>query len=145
MKRPLALAALVVSVVAYAGEKCVGIIVASDGGAVSNATTGYGSAGCAITAVDACACEQAFGLGPAQKVTIQSDSAVIVGADYPVDAGNGLSLTAGQIFPTSTSSQKMRTALPDGGSYAGGLVWCIQPPGAAATVKCKVMVRTGTE
>lgn len=144
MKRIVLASLLFATAAAWAGEHCIGLITVSDGGSVSNATTGYGTVACATSESNACGCAQAFSIGLNQKLTIQSDLAVIFGADYAVDAGNGLVLPAAQIFPTSTSPVKQRAPLPDAGAYWGGLVWCTQANGAAATT-CRVMTRNGNE
>jgi len=124
----------------WAGERCYGIIVASDAGVVSNATTGYGSAGCA----KACDCAKAFILPANAKITVQSDQATIFGVDGLVDAGNGLALTAAQIFPSSTSPINTIVDLPDGGKYVGGVVSVVAVPGSSS-VRMRVYVRTGNE
>ncbi len=143
MQKIALLSVAVAAMSAWAGEHCIGLIAATDGGSVSNATTGYGSAGCAITATNPCGCAQAFRVGVNQKVTIQSDVAMIVGADIPVDAGTGLVLVAAEKFPSSTAVTSSITALPDGGTYVGGLVWCT--PTTSTGGICRIFSRSGTE
>lgn len=136
----LALSLVSLSPAVWAGERCYGIILSTDGGSVSNATTGYGTAGCA----EPCDCAKAFNLPAGAKITLQSDQAAIVATDRHVDAGNGLALTAGQILPTSTSAVPTTIDLPDGGKYAGGVVSVTAAPGSSL-VRMRVFVRNGNE
>lgn len=138
------LAALIVlaTTAAWAGENFLGRIVSTDGGPVNNASTGYLSAGCAKGG----ACDQAFAMSPSTKITIQCDEAAIITVNKPgTDAGVGLALTAGQIFPSSTASGNVTVKpLPDGGTYSGGVV-SVAPALGAAAAHCRVYDRQGTE
>lgn len=136
----LTLSLVSLSPTVWAGEHCYGIILSSDAGSVSNATTGYGSAGCP----EPCDCAKAFDLPAGAKITLQSDQAAIVATDRHVDAGNGLALTAGQIFPSSTSAVATIIGLPDGGKYVGGVVSVTAVPGSSL-VRMRVFVRNGNE
>ncbi len=136
MKRPLALAALVVSMAAWAGETFLGRIYVSDGGTVNNATTGYLSAGCSRQQdpAGAGACDQAFPLGTGIKLLIQSpDSDCCVSTNRATtDAGICFRVTANQMLPLSLSNSPQPTSLPDGGSYNLGLVSIAPTPGNSA-------------
>ena len=122
--------------VARAEGALLGIILVSDGGTVSNVTTGYGSAASSSGA-------QAFIIPTSSKLTIQCDSAAYVEtADCGADGGRAMRLTADQLFPTSTGAA-LTCRRADAGSYTGGVV-AVMPSGGA-TVKCWVRPRLGTE
>lgn len=128
---------------AWAGETFIGNIYVSDGGTVSNATTGYGSAGCAYstTSGPACATDQAFPIGANVKLTLQPDSACCVSVNRATtDGGICTGLTAGQLFPTSTG-QAVTTTQSDGGTYTGGIVSITATP----SCRLRVFTRSGTE
>lgn len=150
----IALASFTGAGLAWAGEggltlnsPLLGRILASDGGTANNANTGYLTAGCSTTEGS---CDQAFPIPANQKITIQCDEAAIVAANRRwTDAGTGIALTAGQIFPTSTAAQSVtyfgiggRT--DDAGTYTGGMV-SIAPAVGASSARCRVYLRSGTE
>lgn len=122
--------------VARAEGALLGIILVSDGGSVSNVTTGYGSAASSSGA-------QAFIVPTSSKLTVQCDSAVYLEtADCLADGGRALRITADQIFPTSTGAA-ITCRRADAGVYTGGVV-AVMPSGGA-TAKCWVRPRLGTE
>lgn len=132
---------------ALAGETFIGRLYVSDAGSISNATTGYGSAGCAsqTSPGGAGACDQAFPVGQGIKLTIVTPEACCVSVNRgTTDAGICVPTTAGQIFPTSTGTTPFTQALPDGGTYAGGLV-SITPPAGSSSCHALVFYRSGTE
>ena len=146
-RRLFAVGAALLALSAWAGETFMGRIYVSDAGTVSNATTGYGSAGCAsqTSPTGAGACDQAFPLGSNLKLTIQCDSACGVSVNRgTTDAGIAMALSAAEKFPTSLATTNFTTALPDAGSYTGGLV-SISPTPGSATCRCNVFTRSGTE
>ncbi len=149
---------LLAASVAWAGETFLGTILVSDGGSVSNATTGYGSAGCGTGG----ACAQAFRVPTATPISIQAITActVVVNSSF-ADAGNGVQLTAGQFFTSSTATTPVTVwpinpdggtinshgqwgGVPDGGTYTGGIV-SIAPAAGAASAQVTVFSRLGNE
>lgn len=127
--------------VARAGETQVGIISVYDGGTLSNAQSGYGSPGC----VEA-SCDKAFPLASRALLTVQpiGGTACVIATDRAGnDAGIGIELSAGQIFPTSLGGNT-RVNLPDGGRYLGGSI-AVSPPIGSASCRLKVSTRAGTE
>lgn len=134
--RNFVLLAALLAVSAFAGETFLGRIYVSDGGTVSNASTGYGSAGCSRQqdVAGAGACDQAFPLGTGIKLLIQSpDSDCCVSTNRATtDAGICFRITANQMLPVSLSNSPQPAALPDGGSYNLGLISIAPPPGSAA-------------
>ncbi len=145
--RNLVVLVVLLAVSAWAGEAFIGSIYVSDGGTVSNATTGYGSAGCSkqTDSAGAGACDQAFPIGQGIKLTIRCPDAALFSANRnTTDAGIGLPLAVDEKFPTSTSNAPCSISLPDGGNYVGGCVSIAPAPGAAAA-RCRVFVRAGTE
>lgn len=131
--------------IAHAGERYLGRILVSDGGTVSNATTGYGSAGCAnIGQGQGGNCDKAFDVPTSAKLTFQCDEACVVSANTcGTDAGTGLTNAASEKFPTSTGAA-VKCSLPDGGSYTGGVV-SVSPAVGAASARMRVFERSGTE
>ena len=123
--------------VAFAEGKSLGRIFVSDGGTVSNVTTGYD------TPCESTSCDKAFPIPTTSKITTQCDVAVYYdSAECAVDGGHGTRLTADQLYPDSTGSSIVcRRA--DGGSYSGGVV-AIRPI-SGATARCIVKPRRGTE
>lgn len=156
MRKFLTLAAVAVSLTAWAGDKLLGVIVVSDGGTVSNATTGYGSAGCSRQQDPggAGACAQAFPIGPSTLLSIQcrDNSAMFAANKRTTDAGEGIKLAADQFLTTSTAAQSFyvppisgsNNGMPDGGSYVGGIV-SISPIAGSADARCAVFSRQGNE
>lgn len=129
---------------AWAGETFIGNIYVSDGGTVSNATTGYGSAGCAYSTQSgpACATDQAFPIGTNVKLTLQPDSACCVSVNRATtDGGICTGLTAGQLFPTSTATTPVTATQSDGGTYSGGIISITASP----SCRLRVFTRSGTE
>lgn len=124
--RNFSLLVALLAVSAWAGETFIGRLYVSDGGTVSNASTGYASAGCASQSAvgGAGACDQAFVIGVHTQLTIITPEACCVSINRgTTDAGICTPTTAGQWLPTSTSSSLLtQTGLPDGGSYTGALV-----------------------
>ncbi len=146
MRKTVAVLALVATA-AWAGEDLLGRLYTTDGGPVNNATTGYGSAGCGGGGPNgAPACRQAFRVpNMGAPISIQCSTAAVVKVNYAaVDAGDGVRLAADQFFTTSVKQQDATAALPDGGSYSGGLV-SIAPVAGATAAECAVFVRTGKE
>lgn len=150
---------------AWAGETFIGRIYVSDGGSVNNATTGYGSAGCArqTDPGGAGACDQAFPIGVGTKLTVQAVEACCVSVNRAsTDAGLCMLLAAAEKFPTSVSSSQVSVGplnvlqsdggvvfanaggLPDGGSYLGAVL-SITPPAGASSCHLNVFTRSGTE
>ncbi len=113
---------------------------------MNNATTGYGSAGCARTTNGAAACPQAFVVPTSgAPISIQCSTAAFVKVNYAaVDAGDGVKLAADQFFTTTVATNPMRASLSDGGTYSGGLV-AICPVLGSTVAECGVFVRTGKE
>ncbi len=138
---------------ASAGELLLGRILASDAGSANNAFTGYLTAGCANSPVNGPgSCDQAFRIPTNAKITIQCDQAalVAVGRSF-VDAGNGIALTAGQLFPTSTGAAvtyqgkgSVSGRTDDAGTYTGGIV-AVAPAVGAGSARCRVYERSGSE
>ena len=121
---------------AFAEGAALGRIYVSDGGTVSNVTTGYGSAASPMG-------DQAFSIPTSSQITTQCDSAVYYdSADCLVDGGHGTRLTADQLYPDSTGAP-LRCRAADGGIYNGGVV-AIRPI-TGATARCIVKPRRGTE
>ncbi len=148
MKRFL-LGALLLSITAWAGDKLLGVVLVTDGGTVNNASTGYGSAGCASQTSlpsGAGACAQAFNIGTSILLSVQcKDQSAMFAANVPtVDAGQGIKLAADQFLTSSTGSSPITVSLPDGGSYRGGLV-AISPIAGGSRAECNIFQRTGNE
>ena len=123
--------------VAWAGERYLGSLLASDGGTVCNATTGYDSQTFA----------RAFRVPTSALLSVQCNHSCSIGVNVRgVDAGNGVHVVADQFFTTSTPSGAFtHSGLPDGGSYSGGAV-CVAPTSVAAEVcMCRVWDRNGEE
>ena len=138
---------------AWAGEDLIGVILVSDGGSVNNATSGYGSAGCATGPAGdrpspngAGACAQSFRLPTNAPLSIQCNTAAVIKTNAPqADAGDGVRVAIDQFFTTSTRVQGVNVGVtPDGGTYTGGVV-AIAPIAGAASAECKVFGRTGAE
>lgn len=141
---------------ALAGDKLLGVILVSDGGTVSNATTGYGSAGCShqTDPQGAGACFQAFPIGSSTLISIQcqDNSAMVVVNKSTTDAGEGILVSANQFLMSSTAVTPLtirplasnNSGMPDGGIYTGGVV-AIAPIAGAAGARCKVFSRQGNE
>ncbi len=146
--RNLACASLLLATAAWAGETLLGRIYVNDAGTVSNASTGYGSAGCALqtSPSGAGACDQSFPIGLGVKLTIQCDDIAHVSVNRATtDAGTGLKVAVDVMFPTSVSSSPISVSpLPDGGAYFGGIV-SIAPAAGATSARCDVYARSGTE
>ena len=147
MKRLGAVLALLATA-AWAGEDLMGVILVSDAGSVNNATTGYGSAGCATRASvnGAGACAQSFRIPTSALISIQCNTAAMVKVNRPAaDAGDGIRVAVDQFLTSSTAFGGVRVSLtPDGGTYAGGMV-SIAPVAGAAQAECKVFDRSGVE
>lgn len=136
---------------AQAGERRLGTMIVSDAGTVNNATTGYGSAGCAGTddgvpgETTPGSCDQAFRIPTSAKITVQCDDAAFVAANARgVDAGTGMSVAIAEKLPTSTRPGNVKVALPDGGTYYGGVV-SIAPAVGSVSARCRVYERDGRE
>jgi hypothetical protein len=136
---------------AQAGERRLGTMIVSDAGTVNNATTGYGSAGCAGTddgvpgETTPGSCDQAFRIPTSAKITVQCDDAAIIGVNVRgVDAGTGMPVIANEKFPSSTRAGNVKAPLPDAGTYYGGVV-SIAPAVGAASARCRVYERDGRE
>ncbi len=137
---------------AWGGDRLLGVILASDGGTVNNANTGYGSAGCVDDLYGAAACPKAFAIAEFQFIDVQCRQDTIVRVNAPhADAGNGMLISAGQIFPSSTgkaisvrAAASMAGGLPDGGSTVTALV-SIQPVPGASVSECAINGRNGNE
>lgn len=140
---------------AFAGDRLLGVILVTDGGTASNATTGYGSAGCSheYDPAGADACAQSFAIGPNQKLTVQcKDQGAKFSANrYATDAGQGVTLAADQFFPTSVGQSIFVPAgtaaiagLLDGGTYTGAAV-AISPLAGASRAECNIMAPDGKE
>lgn len=147
---------------AWAGDRLLGIILVTDGGTVSNATTGYGVAGCSheYDPAGAESCPQAFRIGTSALLSIQckDQGAKFQANTFRVDAGTGIALAVDQFFTTSTGSAAVtvgpllwadagvRTAngMQDGGTYIGGVV-SICPLAGALRAECNVWQRNGNE
>lgn len=163
--RTLTLVAVLVALSAWAGETFIGRLTVSDAGSISNATTGYGSAGCASQSspLGAGACAQAFPIGICAKLTIQAVGACCVSVNRAsTDAGMCMLLADGEKFPTSVacatsplgplmvglsdggSTMANVGGMPDGGTYNGALV-SITPPAGSTTCSANVFTRSGTE
>ena len=158
--RRFALILLCVASTAWAGDRLLGVIGVNDAGTVNNATTGYGAAGCPSDSWGGGAsCTQAFSVGTGLFLDIQCRQAGVVRVNAPhVDAGNGVVLAAGQLFPTSTGTatlslgpltsadggNKIAGGMPDGGTYQGGLV-SIAPAAGSTSIECSVFQRNGNE
>ncbi len=136
-------------------------MLVSDGGSVNNASTGYGTAGCSRQQDinGAGACDQAFVIGANNKLTLQAVDALYVSVNRTTtDAGIGMLLSAGQMFPTSVSALAVYVGpllfpdagirsiggMPDGGEYSGGVV-TISPAVGATSARLNVYTRAGTE
>lgn len=141
--KSLATVVLLLAFTAWAGEHYIGRIVVSDGGTVNNATTGYDSPGCAYSTTPggpACSAASAFPIGVNTKLTLRCSEACCVSLDRSsTDGGICLEVAAGEKFPTSTQTTGVVSALPDGGTYVGGLV------AITGVCGCKVFTRSGTE
>ncbi len=138
---------------AWAGEyPLLGtIITPADGGTATNrsmcaSNTSGASTGCGVLA------PFAVPTGPSAKITVQCDEACFFLTDVSgVDAGTGLALTAGQIFPTSvnaTHNLTVNAVNADGGAplavtYNGG--WVAAAPVGATVCHCRVYSRNGFE
>lgn len=160
--RNLALLVALLAVSAWAGDELLGVILVTDGGTVSNATTGYGSPGCSkqTDPEGAGACAQAFPIGTGMLLSIQcKDQGALVRVNrFKVDAGDGARLATDQWFQTSTGTQAVsvgpllwgdggtRTAsgMPDGGTYLGGVV-AIAPLPGLTRAECNINNRNGNE
>ena len=122
--------------VARAEGALLGIILVSDGGTVSNVTTGYGSAPSTSGA-------QAFSIPTSSKITVHCNAvAYVETADCGADGGRAMPLAADVLFPTSTGAA-ITCRRADAGSYTGGVV--AVAPQSGASVKCWVRPRLGTE
>ncbi len=147
--------------IAWAGETLLGVLLASDGGSVNNANTGYGSAGCAPqgSVNGAGACAQAFQVPASTPISIQCSTAASVKVNAPaVDAGDGIRVVADQFLTSSTATTSKflgpsnlpdaglitSNGVPDGGWYYGGLVSC-SPIAGASTCRCNIYQRQGNE
>lgn len=157
-------AAVAVSLPAFAGDRLLGVILVTDGGTASNATTGYGSAGCAheYDPAGAGACAQSFRIGANTLLSVQcKDQGAKFRANwYTVDAGQGITLAADQFLTTSVGQSVyvppgcngiqtdggpcFRPGVLDGGEYNGGVV-SISPLAGAARAECNISQRTGNE
>lgn len=131
----LAAAPFILPPMAYAGERYLGSLLASDGGTVCNSTTGYDSQTFA----------RAFAIPTSALLSIQCGHACSIGVNVRgVDAGNGVHVAVDQFFTTSTPSGKFTHSLiPDGGSYSGGAV-CVAPTFTDVCM-CRVWDRNGEE
>lgn len=140
---------------AFAGDRLLGVILVTDGGTVSNATTGYGSAGCSheYDPYGAQACAQAFALGVRKKLTVQckDQGAKFAANRSTTDAGEGTTLATDQFFPTSVGSAIIvppgtaaLAGLLDGGTYVGGVV-SISPLAGNSRAECNVSEPDGNE
>lgn len=102
MRKLFVVLALVVSAVALA-ETWIGTIIVNDGGTASNRTTGT-----------------PFAVPPSSPISIQPDQDCYVCTDLGgCDAGVGVAISAGQLFPTATGPIVSHTGLatnPDGGA-----------------------------
>ncbi len=134
---------MLVATAAWAGERFLGVIAVTDGGSSNNAITGYGLAGCAIT-VKECSIPQAFYIPPSAKLTVICNSVAHLTANRnTTDAGVGMKLAADEKFPTSTGPA-VTVALPDGGTYRGGVL-AISPAAGSSGGACGTYERSGTE
>lgn len=141
---------------AVAGDRLLGVILVSDGGTVSNATTGYSSGGCSLQSgvQGAGACAQAFPIGVSTLLSIQcrDNSAMIAVNKATTDAGEGVKVAADQFLMSSTAATPVtifalasnNSGMPDGGTYTGGVV-SISPIAGASTARCAVWSRQGNE
>lgn len=160
--RKLAALSMLLAMSAWAGDRLLGVLLVTDGGTVSNATTGYLAAGCDTQTGPngAGACPQAFPIGTNVLLSVQcKDQGALFKANaFTVDAGDGIRLAADQFFLSSTGSQSIivgprlwadagvRTygGVPDGGVYVGGVV-AIAPLSGAARAECNIYQPSGTE
>lgn len=145
--RNFVLLAALLAVSAFAGDRLLGVILVTDGGTASNATTGYGSAGCASSAGGGWggACAQSFAIGPNLLIDVQckDQGAKFAANRSTVDAGDGITLAADQLFTTSVG-QAILVSLPDGGTYTGASV-AISPLAGSARAECNINERKGNE
>lgn len=155
MRNLLVVATLLASSLAFPGDRLLGVILVTDGGTVSNATTGYGTAGCSheYDPAGAGACPQAFRIGVNVKLTVQckDQGAKFVANKYTTDAGEGTTLAADQFFTSSTGAAvtvppgtASTAGLLDGGTYSGGVV-SIAPLAGAARAECNISQPNGNE
>lgn len=137
---------------AFAGDRLLGVILVTDGGFGSNATTGYGPAagaasGCCSSANGryACSCPQAFAIGQNALLSVQcKDQGALFAANRSaVDAGEGIRLATDQFLTTSVGAP-MNVSLPDGGLYTGGSV-AIAPLPGATRADCNIYERQDNE
>ncbi len=135
MRKSLAVLLALVALPAWPGELLIGKIVVVDGGSQSNQCTAT-----------------PFDTGANRKLTAQCNQDVAIGVGVSgCDAGNCLTILAGEKFPTSTGAAKSltcpSTSLSDGGftlvtAFDG---WISIQPVSAVTATCKVFGRSGTE
>ncbi len=144
---------LLLGAVAVHAEDWIGTIIVTDGGTSSNRTTGYTNSNYGIST-------KAFSVpAPNGKISIQCDEDAWVCTNRAgCDAGVGVAITAGQLFPTTTvaqSTQSGQSMNPDAGvgqasgftvTYYGGHV-SIAPNNtdAGCTAVCRVYTRSGNE
>lgn len=129
MTRKLITIAILSAFSAWAGETFLGIIVSSDGGIVTNATTAV-----------------PFSLPSPAPISVQDvvgNCSVAVNTPL-VDAGTGIQLVTGQFLTSSTASIRTRIPLSDGGTYVGGAV-AVVPAAGTATCSTTVFSRLGNE
>ena len=146
--RKLALLAVCVAGPALAGETLLGTLISSDGGVVTNRTTGYTAYACPANTSGGC-----FVVTPQTKITVQCNQAAYFLTDSAsASSTTGLRLSADQMFPSSINTNKTLTAgayNSDGGSagvavtYTGG--WVSAQPQSGASLTCRVYSRSGTE
>ncbi len=156
MKRLVSVAVLLSAGAAFSGDKLLGVLLVTDGGSVSNATTGYLSAGCSheYDQEGAGACAQAFRIPVATLISIQckEQGARVVVNKRRTDAGEGIAVAADQFLMSSTSATPVyipplasnNAGMPDGGTYSGGVV-SISPLAGATRAECNVFSRLGNE
>lgn len=153
--RNLVAVAVLIAFSAFAGDRLLGVILVTDGGTVSNATTGYGSAGCSheYDPYGAQACAQSFRIGTNLKLTVQckDQGAKFAANRSTTDAGEGITLAADQFFPTSVGAAIIVppgtaaiAGLLDAGTYVGGVV-SISPLAGNSRAECNVFQPNGNE
>jgi hypothetical protein len=148
MVRKFTAVVLLAPALAFAGEVLLGTLIVSDGGTVSNRTTGWTAYACPSNTTGGC-----FVVQPLSKVSIQCNQAAYVITDLAgADAGTGVRLDADQFFQTSVNTNKTLTGHAynsDGGTaghavtYTGG--WVAAAPQSGASLSCRVWSRKGDE
>lgn len=135
--------------VALAGEKLIGTLIVSDGGTVTNRTSGYTNYACPANTTGGCFL---LPVGVSAYISVQCDQASYVLTDVAgCDAGQCLKLAADQLLTTSVNTVKNLSAYvinSDGGAalaitYNGG--WIASAPVSGASSVCRVFDRRGNE